>query len=174
MPTTVLSSARIDSRAEAISATGSREADGLTQCAKAPSGMLREDSVHAAQRTLERGDAMTLRANVVLPTPAAPTKTTPQLSVPPNADRMASCSTGRSSNCQRRPMESECMSLHRLSEPYRTSAAKIRSMHAEWSGSFWLQPECSRELVQNAASLCIVGLYGDPASLTNRLFPEPY
>ncbi len=44
--------------------------------------MLRDDSVHAVQCTLRLNDAVTVRANVVLPTPAAPTRTTPQLSCP--------------------------------------------------------------------------------------------
>ena len=90
-----------DSRAAAISAIGSRDVDGLTKCAITPSGMLREDSVHATQRTGERSDAVTVRAKVVLPTPAAPNKTTPPLSRPVNTDRIASNSAVRSINCQR-------------------------------------------------------------------------
>jgi hypothetical protein len=41
--------------------------------------MLCEDSVHAAHWTFERSDVVTVWANVVLPTPAAPTTTTPAL-----------------------------------------------------------------------------------------------
>jgi len=90
------------------------DADGFTRVAKTPSGMLREDSVHAAQCTFERSDVVTVRASVVLPTPAAPTTTTPQLSRPSKADRIASCSTRRSSSCQRRPINSNCKKSQRI------------------------------------------------------------
>src|SRR6201996_299312 len=107
-PTTVWSPARMDSRADAMSAIGSRIGDEPTHWAKAPKGMPREVSVHAAQFTLARSDAVTVRARVVLPTPAGPTKIAPQVSPAPRAVRMASCSAGRSSNCQRRAMKSKC------------------------------------------------------------------
>ena len=92
-------SATRDSRADPMRAMGSRDPDEDTQWANAPSGMLRDDSVHAAQCTFRFNDAVTVRAKVVLPTPAAPTRTTPQLSVPLRAARMASCSAGRSKSC---------------------------------------------------------------------------
>jgi hypothetical protein len=61
----------MDSRVDVIRATGSRDADVGTHCANTPSGILRDDSVHATQRTCDRNEAVTVRASVVLPTPAA-------------------------------------------------------------------------------------------------------
>jgi hypothetical protein len=92
---------RMDSRAETNRAIGSRGPVEPTHGANAPSGRLREVSVHAAQCTGAVSDAVTVRARVVLPTPAAPITTTPRQSVPVSAARIDSCSTGRSSNCQR-------------------------------------------------------------------------
>src|SRR6185503_16904577 len=99
-----------DSRADAKSAVGSRDDDGCTRCAKTPSGMLRDDSVDATQCTCERNDPVTARARVVLPTPAAPTNTTPQQSLPVSADRTAPNSDGRSTICQPCAMALKCNS----------------------------------------------------------------
>src|SRR4029077_4272849 len=93
-------------------AVGSREVDGPTRCAKTPSGMLFEDSVDATQRTSERSEFVTARASVVLPTPAAPTRTTPELSDPVSADRTAPNSDGRSTICQPGAMARKSNSTH--------------------------------------------------------------
>jgi hypothetical protein len=62
--------------------------------------MLREVSVHAAQCTGAVSESVTVRARVVLPTPAAPITTTPRQSGRVSAERITSRWTGRSSNCQ--------------------------------------------------------------------------
>ena len=100
MPITVSPSASSASRAELISAMGSRAADDGTHCAKTPSGMLREDSVHATHCTDAGSAVVTARASVVFPTPAGPVNTMPPLSAAVSAARIPARSSLRSSNCQ--------------------------------------------------------------------------
>ncbi|CPW03660.1 Uncharacterised protein [Mycobacteroides abscessus subsp. abscessus] len=66
--------------------------------------MLRDDSVQATHRTSVSSDLVTARASVVLPTPAAPTSTAPQVESSAMAERTAPNSVWRSSNCQLRAM----------------------------------------------------------------------
>src|ERR1700676_3677472 len=67
------------SRAAARTPTGSRDVADPTRWANTPSGMLRADSVPTTHRTGVGSDCVTNRASVVLPTPASPIRTMPQI-----------------------------------------------------------------------------------------------
>lgn len=113
---------------------GSREPVVGTRWAKGPSGMLREDSVQPTQLTSERSVAVTARARVDLPTPAAPVSTTPPPVPPVNVERTESNSAGRSSNCHRLAMSSECKCPRRVSRRERDprNTAVLTGMIAWW------------------------------------------